>query len=71
MTEKREGNLPMTRRKMAAAAAMSVMAPLTGQSTAKPDAELELARESFARSRESLAKVVVPMAAEPSFKFVA
>lgn len=71
MTERMEKNRRLTRRQLAATVAMSAMMPLCGQAPAKPDAELQTARDNFARNRELLAKVPVAMATEPSFKFVA
>jgi len=62
----------MTRRQLAGAILATAAAAQTPPSApATPDAELQAARERNQRTAEELAKVQVPMAAEPAFHFTA
>jgi hypothetical protein len=65
----------MTRRQLAGAilatAAAAQTPPSAPSAPATPDAELQAARERNQRTAEELAKVQVPMAAEPAFHFTA
>jgi len=63
--------MKITRRKLAAAVAASVTAPLLAQAPAPrtPDQELQAARDRMKSNGDKLAAQSVPMSTEPAFQF--
>jgi len=69
---KNRGSKGMTRRQLAGAVlATAAMAQTPPAAPANPEGELEAARQQNQRCSEALAKVQVPMEAEPAFHFSA
>lgn len=64
---------PLTRRELAGAVlgSAAALAQSPGQTARTPDEELEAARAQNRRNAEALAKVQLPMSAEPAFRFSA
>lgn len=59
-----------TRRQLASAAAFGALAPGAAYAQGETGSELKAARDRSQRQRESIKKVKMAIATEPSFKFV-